>query len=317
MSERKLSEHGALVEGKSSAGVYPIRIITEGEGSSGVYSRELLEQYADVFAGKPMFMNHPKDADKPWERDVTTIAAKLSPKVEYREVDGIAGLYSEAKVDKRWQPFVEEYADVIGVSVYITGDGKEEGGKYIVESFDGNDPYASVDFVVAAGRGGRVERMMESYRAIETSVETGTGAATADADSKEREQNMDEVKTLLEALATKIDSLDTKLVEMDAKVDSVVTLSESATAADAAKVDALDVADKLAEAKLTESGRKRVLESVKSGATVEDAITAETSLRDEILAEANKAPEGQVRVVEGRVIGADADSALVGRWGKK
>lgn len=301
MTTRKLSEHGALVEAKATNGVFPIRIITEGEGSSGVYSRELLESHADVFANRAMFMNHPKDADKPWERDVTSIAAKLGPKVEYREVDGVAGLYGQATVDDRWRSFVENYADVIGVSVYIAGDGKEQDGKYIVESFDGSDPYASVDFVVAAGRGGRVERMLESYRQIETSVETDNGAATADADSKEREQNMDELKALVEALASKIDGLDTKLVEMDAKVESVVKLSESATAADAAKVDALEVADKLAEAKLTESGRKRVLESVKSGAAVEDAIKTETSLRDEILAEARTA------VIPGRVVESVSD----------
>jgi len=81
----------------------------------------------------------------------------------------------------------------------------------------------------------------------------------------------------------------------------VVQLSESATAADAAKVDALDVADKLAEAKLTESGRKRVLESVKSGAAVEDAIKTETSLRDEILAEARTV------VTPGRVVESVSD----------
>jgi hypothetical protein len=298
MTTRKLSEHGALVEAKATNGVFPIRIITEGEGSSGVYSRELLESHADVFANRAMFMNHPKDADKPWERDVTSIAAKLGPKVEYREVDGVAGLYGQATVDDRWRSFVENYSDVIGVSVYIAGDGKEQDGKYIVESFDGTDPYASVDFVVAAGRGGRVERMLESYRQIETSVETDTGAATADADSKEREQNMDELKALVEALTAKVDE---KFVALEAKVDSVVQLSESATAADAAKVDALDVADKLAEAKLTESGRKRVLESVKSGAAVEDAIKTETSLRDEILAEARTV------VTPGRVVESVSD----------
>lgn len=298
MTTRKLSEHGALVEAKATNGVFPIRIITEGEGSSGVYSRELLESHADVFANRAMFMNHPKDADKPWERDVTSIAAKLGPKVEYREVDGVAGLYGQATVDDRWRSFVENYSDVIGVSVYIAGDGKEQDGKYIVESFDGTDPYASVDFVVAAGRGGRVERMLESYRQIETSVETDNGAATADADSKEREQNMDELKALVEALTAKVDE---KFVALEAKVDSVVQLSESATAADAAKVDALDVADKLAEAKLTESGRKRVLESVKSGAAVEDAIKTETSLRDEILAEARTV------VTPGRVVESVSD----------
>ena len=81
------------------------------------------------------------------------------------------------------------------------------------------------------------------------------------------------------------------------KVDNMVKLSESVADADATKVDALETADKLVKSELTEAGRKRVLESVKSGATIEDAIKTESTLRDEILAEA------KVVVTEGRVYG--------------
>lgn len=272
---KKLAEQGALVESKGVNGVFPIRIITEGKGSSGTYTRELLESYGSVFENRAMHMNHPADPNAPWERDVLKIAARTG-KVEMREVDGIAGLYTEAKVRSEYREFIEEFGDLIGVSIYISGDGREEGNEYIVESFDGSDPYASVDFVVAAGRGGRVEKMIESYRAIETSagIPAGNGSAQATADNVMKEDDtMDvESKALIESLVESVNAL-------TAKVDSIVTLSESAIAASADKVDAFEVADELskaiAEAKLPEVGRKRVLESVKAGTSIESAVKSE------------------------------------------
>lgn len=279
---RKLTEQGTLVAAKASNGVFPIRLITEGKGSSGTYSKELLQKYKDVFAGRPMFMNHPQDPSKPWQRDVLTAAAKIGPTVEYREVDGVAGIYGEAKVRKEYIEFVEEFADVIGVSIFIEGDGQDIDGEYMVESFNGEDPYRSVDFVVAAGRGGGVERAIESLRIIESSVgqPADTDAATARVEEENRKkQNMDELKALIEAFAAKVDA---KFVALEAKVDSVVTLSEQASAATADKVEAFEVADELskavAEAKLPEEGRKRVLESVRDGGkSVADAVASESA----------------------------------------
>lgn len=305
MSNR-LHESGALIESSGVDGVFPIRIISEGVGSSGVYSKELLKEYKDVFAKRPMFMNHPKDADKPWERDILTAAGKLSENVEYREVDGVAGLYATATVRKEFREFIEEFRDVIGVSVYIEGEGRSENGKYVVESFNGDDPYSSVDFVVAAGRGGRVERAMESLRVIESSVgnPAGTDDATARSEEEKRKkQNMDELKALIEALSSKVDA---KFVALEAKVDSVVTLSEQATAAAADKVEAFEVADELskavAEAKLPEEGRKRALEAVRDGGkTVAEAVASEKAYIKSIAESmAPAAPTvGAGRVVEG------------------
>lgn len=302
MIKRKLSEHGALVEAKGRDGVFPIRIITEGKGSSGVYSRELLKEYADVFANRAMHLDHPADPERPWERSVAGIAARTG-NVEYREVDGVGALFTEAKVRKEYREFVEEFGDLIGVSIYASGTGREEDGEYIVESFDGDDPYTSVDFVVAAGRGGRVEKMMESYRAIETSVgrPADDGVATANAENEKMGNHMDEkILALVEALATKVDAL-------DAKVSSIVTLSEQAIQDAAEKVDAFEVVEEVvaavAEAKLPEEGRKRVIESVKAGNAVAEAVAAEKAYVESIrksLTEGAQKAEGIKPV--GRVI---------------
>lgn len=280
MNTRKLTERGALVEAKGRDGIFRIRIITEGKGTSGVYTPELLENYGDVFANRAMHLDHPKDPERPWERPVAGIAARTGQVEVGVDEQGRKALYTEAKVRKEYREFMEEYGDLIGVSIYASGEGREENGDYIVESFDGSDPYTSVDFVVAAGRGGRVEKMIESYRAIETSVgqPTDNDAATASVENKEKEQKMDELKALIEALAK---SVNDKLVTLEAKVDSVVTLSENADQAAADKIDAFQVADEVskavAEAKLPEEGRKRVIESVKGGASVADAVASEVA----------------------------------------
>jgi len=310
MTTRKLHEAGTLAKPEKK-GVFPIRLIREGKGSSGSYTKELLTQYAEAFNNSPMFLDHPSDPSRPDKRSVKDIAAKFIEPVEYRvnESDGLGELWTKAKVDSRWVEFMEDYSEFIGVSIFIEGAGKEnENGEFIVESFNGNDPYKSCDFVVAAGAGGKVERMLESYRAIETSVgaPADNGPALAEADELKKRQNMDELKALIEALTSNVNE---KFVALEAKVDSVVTLSESATDAATAKVEALEVADKLAEAKLTESGRKRVLESVKTGALIADAIKAEATLRDEFLAESKVVQTG--RVVESA--SADDDFSI-GAW---
>ena len=304
MTTRKLLEHGALLESANGKGKFRVRIITEGKGSSGTYSRELLEEYKDVFAGRPMFLNHPKDPSKPHERDVRDLAGRVSPTVEYAVNEGVAGLFAEVSVDTRWAEFIEEYKDVIGVSIFASGEGREEGNEYIVESFDDSDLYTSVDWVIAAGRGGRVERMLESYRDIESSVgePADNGMATANAEAQQMENQMDEQKivALFEALTAKVDAL-------DVKVTGIVTLSEQSAAKVAENVDAFDVAEELttavAEAKLPESGRKRVIESVKSGVAVADAVASEKAYVAEITKSLVEAAKGETHTdVQGRIV---------------
>lgn len=301
MSAIKILEHGKLVESGRGDGRFRVRIISEGTGSSGVYSRDLLENYKDVFAGRPMFMNHPKDPNQPWERDVRDIAGRVAPQVEYMVEDGVGALYADVTVDKRWADFVAEYKDVIGVSIYASGEGREEGGKYVVESFDDSDPYTSVDWVVAAGRGGRVERMLESYRQLETSTGNPVvdGGATAISEDEKIGNHMDEkILALVEALSAKVDSL-------DAKVTSFVALSEQAATDASDKVDAFEVAEELttavAEAELPAEGRKRVIEAVKAGKPVVEAVATEKAYVESIrkqVQEASAPAAASGRVVE-------------------
>jgi hypothetical protein len=297
MTAKRLHESAKLSEGKTRSGVWPIRLITEGKGSSGIYSRELLESHREVFANRPMFGNHPADPNQPWTRSPFDIKAKLGPAIEFKVVDGVAGLYGEAHVSPEVDAWLEEFHDVVGVSIFASGNGREnDEGEYVVESFDGDDPYTSVDFVVAPGRGGGVERVMEAYRALEEN-----GTAPAGTGRNEGEYRMDEAtKAFIEGLFKGVDD---KFTALEEKLDNATALVESVKNAQPERVEAVDAAAELAtavaEAKLGEKAVKRVLESVKSGSPVADAVKHETELRDEVLAEA------KVRVQEGVFGGAD------------
>ncbi len=297
MSTRKLAEHGALLESKNGSGKFRVRIITEGKGSSGVYSRELLENYKDVFAGRPMFLNHPKDASKPWERDVRDIAGRISPQVEYAVEDGVAALYADVSVDARWRDFIAEYADVIGVSIYASGEGREENGEYIVESFDGDDPYTSVDWVVAAGRGGRVERMLESYRQIEASATEADDGSSTEGQPKD---NSKEITMEISELAGKVDKV---LEALTALTEAHTTLAEALKPAEVEtpEVDLASVVESAVEAGLPKESRDVVVESVKAGAAPEAAIAAQKALVESIRRQVEAAVE-VAEPVAGRVV---------------
>src|SRR5690606_13920895 len=114
--------------------------------------------------------NHPTDEEFDNGRDITKLMARTIEAARVVEEDGVAKLKSKIKVRPEWQDFVEEYKDVIGLSIFASGEAREgeiNGNKtMIVESFDYTDPYRSIDFVVAAGRGGKVDRMVESAQRV-------------------------------------------------------------------------------------------------------------------------------------------------------
>lgn len=161
------------VESKGK-GIFRLKIINEGQGSSGYYTRELLENYGTaVFTkGTLSYANHSTEEELYAGRDINKIVGKLnSDAVVEDDEDGKAALYAEYKVRPEWIDFVEEFKDSIGASIFVSGEMAErevDGVKtMVVESLDADDPYKSVDLVAAAGRGGKVERMLEAYRATE------------------------------------------------------------------------------------------------------------------------------------------------------
>jgi hypothetical protein len=271
-----------------------------GQGSSGFYSEEVLREFgpAALAPGSKAFADHNPD------RQVRDIVGIYPEGARYEEGVGLVG---ELEVFPHWADFVEAVAPHVGLSIYMMGETDVDGN--IVELMPNRQN--SVDLVAYPGLEGSgiVERLYESAVARSRQIENSVGQLTVDdvvtaiVEDEKMENQMDEQKivALFEALTAKVDAL-------DVKVSGIVTLSEQAAADVAANVDAFDVAEELttavAEAKLPESGRKRVIESVKAGVAVADAVAAEKAYVAEIVKQVSEAVKvdvvaaGQGRIVE-------------------
>lgn len=175
-----LTESTPLAAGATAGGsLVKVQLITPGWGSSGYYSPAVLAEAAGsrVFpTGTHMYLDHPtaqEAADRP-ERSVRDLAAVLTTDATVDPATG--GLVAEARVFAPYQGVIAEMADAIGVSIRATGTGsvgEAEGRRGLI--IDRLDEGLSVDFVTAAGRGGRVLELLESART--TLAEAGTVGA--------------------------------------------------------------------------------------------------------------------------------------------
>jgi hypothetical protein len=309
--QKQLIEHGRLAEANATSerGVYDITIITEGEGSSGIYKREMLEANAHVWSkGTKGFIDHPTDPNKPWERSLESLASKFIDDARYVEEDGVAKLKTRIKVREKYIDFVEEFKDTIGLSIFCGAYGEEDPatGKTVVEEFDAEDPYRSVDLVVAAGRGGRFDLAMESYRKIENSLpneeeeQNGSGNPAEPHNQSKEDSHME-----IEELAGKVDALTEAL---SAFITDAKPILESLKPGEPVEVDEAEVVESLIESNLTKRSRKAVLEAVRNGAAVEDAIKEQKAVEDEF--------RNELRVQEGRVQGDESFNGEVTDLGK-
>lgn len=285
----KFSEAGGSNPRPVSKGIFEAKIIQTGWNASGTryYSEDLLKTYgpSTFREGRPCFANHPTDEEFSNGRNVEKIMGRLVSDAEYRE----GALYAKVKVRPEHIDFIEEYKDSIGMSIFASGEGENgeaEGRKgLLVESFDPGDPYTSVDFVVAAGAGGKIERMLESYRATIDESETH--------DRKEKGMTPEDIKAVATAL---VEALAPALTEIREAVKPAAPVEaepvEGATPA--------EVAEAVIAADLPGAARTRVFEALKNdpSADVTKVIEAEKTyaeaLRNEVAGVEEEAP-GRVR----------------------
>lgn len=229
-------QESAKLSSRNDDGSYDVVIITEGTGSTGVYAAELMrEDQAILFENAPSFMNHPIDPSKPYLRDVMSISGRFT-NLRAGVSEGKAAILGRFKPRREYAEFVEEFHDVLGLSIFSLANGeKDDTGKVVVESFADVDPYRSVDIVVAAGRGGKFQRAEESARTIEASLGhpegTTPGAAPAPGTHTQEEGIMkpEDITALAEALTNGV----------KAALEPVITfVTEQKTAAEAAAAGA-------------------------------------------------------------------------------
>lgn len=196
--KRHLLEAASLIgESAREDGAWKVRLISEGQGSSGFYSRELLENHYEVFNDILSFKNHPTGWDGPETRDFTQIVGEIVGETWVEDDErGMAAITGWYLPDPEHKEKIERYKNKLGVSIYAMGEGEfdENTGNFRVTSFE-EDPYNSLDVVIAAGaRGKFLESMRKHYER-----QTKTPAASAVETDKEGLSEMAE-KDILDAI---------------------------------------------------------------------------------------------------------------------
>lgn len=192
-------EAASLVgESAREDGAWKVLIISEGQGSSGYYSRELLEQYHSVFDDVLSFTNHPTGWDGPEDRDFTMIAGEIVGETWVEDDErGMAAVYGWYLADEAHRDKLERYKKKLGVSIFAFGEGEwdDRTGNFRVIEFT-EDPYTSVDIVLAAGARGKI---MESMRKTYAQRVENASADSAGVTEEEGLSEMAE-KDVLEAI---------------------------------------------------------------------------------------------------------------------
>ncbi len=150
-----------------SDGTVRVRIIGPGKGSSAVYEAEQLKRDGGVFKGAQVFWDHPstkEERERP-ERSLRDLCGVAVSDPVYDEAGPKgAGLYTDVRVFKPYQPLVEEMGPHIGVSIRAAGSvvTKQVNGESVrvAEKFTSG----GFDFVTKAGAGGTVVPLYESAR---------------------------------------------------------------------------------------------------------------------------------------------------------
>jgi len=171
-----IHEAGKLTSADAATGSLMITLITPGWGSSGYYSAEMLEQAAAdrVFAkGTQMHIDHlsiTERREKP-AGSLLTLASVLTedavwePDYVDEETGDPGRLAAPALLGSRYRDVITEFKDYIGTSISAGADvtiGEAEGRKGTIVEKLYADPLNRVDFVTVAGRGGKVDKVLES-----------------------------------------------------------------------------------------------------------------------------------------------------------
>jgi hypothetical protein len=289
-------------------GTVPIKIIAPGQGGTAYYPAEILERDGPkVFTkGTHMYLDHPtmtEENERP-ERSVRDLVGALATDARYMAEgpDG-PGLYGDAAVIAPFRDALDELAPHIGVSIRALGsapEGQVEGHTGpVLERFDSA---ISVDFVTAAGAGGKVLELMESVR--------GRILNPPKEDPKmANEQELKEAQGRAEVAEKERD----ELKEAKAKQDTELARLQEANVGREAREAATEVLGKVEH--LPELTRDRLVESLskspptKDGGLDRDAYgkAIEEAAKAEIEYLANLTKSGSITGMGGTDGGEDAE----------
>lgn len=303
----RLNQGSALLEAKKpgekddGAGRYRIRIIAPGRGSTGMYTAPNLAESAPLFVpGTHMFFDH-QTMTEDWERPERSVRDLAGVFESGAEIMPDGSLEADIKVYPSVNGIIKERWADIGVS--INGWSVEEIGP------DGVVPVLagiqSVDFVTRAGAKGAVLEVLESDGRWR--VKNPSNPTTNPNSQEEQAVKPEDIgKAVSEALAAAMPAAIKEAAAMLA-ADQEKKVAEAEK--EAPSVDPYEAVAKIAEAEdLPKEARARVMEAVKRGAGVDDAIEAERAYIKAI------APAPVVR--EDGAAKAGGDDVQVTSWAK-
>lgn len=299
MTTTQLIEVSTLdTTGPSTDGTWRVRLISEGEGSSGVYSRELLENYGHVFEGSLSYRNHPTEGQSVTDRDFTMISGRLVGSIDVvQEDDGRTALYGNYLPDPDYAEKLERYKDALGLSIFAAGGIDADRN---VTHFEADDPFRSVDVVIAPGARGRflqesVQKFLEGAREGDPSDKPGVNAAQEGKETMEIAELAAKVDALAEQMTTLV-SVITEQSDRAAEVEVNEAAVEEALSAFESRVALVNEAQDI-----TASQRTSLIAEAKAGKDVEPLIEAAQAVTKEIresLGAAEGAGEGRMHLTE-------------------
>lgn len=147
-----------------------LTLISPGQGSSGDYTPEVLATAAAERAfprGTLGMIDHdtPTEMMERPEGSLRNLAIVLE---EDAYVGEGGALQAEAKVASAWRDLVDDFHEHIGASIFASAEiSVNESGQKIVERIIPN-PFNRADLVTVAGRGGKIDQVLEAARVIES-----------------------------------------------------------------------------------------------------------------------------------------------------
>lgn len=320
---KRLNESGSFAE--AVGGVHRAVLISQGLGSSAYYGPEFFtEENAAALADALSFPGHPEWS--PADRDPLSAIAWIGETVEIETDEAgnkrFVSTYNipESRADVR--EYLRDFGKKLGLSIYIEGEGEFDSntGLFHAKTLNANDPYRSVDLVVAAGRGGMLlegakpgsrNDFAEAQRRL-AALRENKASAPAEEENEETEMTVEEqIAAAIKPLADKIDTLVTAKEEA-AKADLQAQVDEAAVQAAVESRLEQFAADStlINEAGLTESQKAEAMALAKSGGDVKSFVEAAKKVLDEAraLVESN----GKTGDVAGHVGGNLSENAQFG-----
>lgn len=147
-----------------------LTLISPGQGSSGDYAPEVLATAAAERAfprGTLGMIDHdtPTEMMERPEGSLRNLAIVLE---EDAYVGEGGALQAEAKVASAWRDLVDDFHEHIGASIFASAEiSVNKSGQKIVERIIPN-PFNRADLVTVAGRGGKIDQVLEAARVIES-----------------------------------------------------------------------------------------------------------------------------------------------------